>query len=42
MKKKEYIKPEITEILFAATPMMQLGSPTLSFGEDYTDPSEAD
>lgn len=48
IKKKLYIKPEMTEIPFVATPLLQITSPTptLPFGDSYpidgVDPNDAD
>ena len=43
IKKKIYSKPEMTEIPFVATPLLQITSPTLPFGDDDpVDPSDAD
>lgn len=45
IKKKLYIKPEMMEIPFVATPLLQITSPTptLPFGDnDPVDPSDAD
>lgn len=46
IKKKVYIKPELTEVPFWATPLLQTTSPTLPFGDSDSDegedPSDAD
>ncbi len=46
IKKKLYIKPEMTEIPFVAKPLLQITSPTLPFGDSYKidgeDPADAD
>lgn len=48
IKKKLYIKPEMTEIPFVAKPLLQITSPTptLPFGDSFPEggekPAEAD
>lgn len=43
MKRKEYVKPDMTVIPFVAKPLLQITSPKLPFGDDDpVDPIDAD